>query len=122
MSIKLKYFRLAHRKHSDLGMATGKKLTQPLRRLTGTRKHLTLVSFSDNRSLNSNSGKMVLWDTSPLPSQSAGFLNKVAIFAPTPCLSIYWPMVQLSSTSLDSVTTQPDRKRPEELLHKRKFS
>ena len=41
------------------------------------------LPFECKRSLNSNSGKVVLWEMSPPSSQSAGFPNKVAI----PCLS-----------------------------------
>ena len=37
--------------------------------------------FEHKRSLNSNSGKMVLWDRNPSSSQSASFLNN----ATTPC-------------------------------------
>ena len=40
------------------------------------------------RSLNSKSGKLVLWGTSPSSSWSAGFLNKVVIPAPTTPLPI----------------------------------
>ena len=48
---------------------------------------------------------MVLWDSSPASSQSAGFLNKVAI----PCLnslslSMYLVCHEASSMSLNSVT------------------
>ena len=67
----------------------------------------TVSPFSVKRTLNSNSGKMVLWDTSPPSSWSTGFLNKVTI----PCLNT--PSLDLlaccavSSTSLDSVTFWP---------------
>ena len=44
-------------------------------------------------SLNSNSGKTVLWNTGP-SSQSAGFLNKVAIPCPKPHFLTYWLAVQ----------------------------
>ena len=45
--------------------------------------------FSCKRNLNSNSGKIVLWDTSSPPSQFAGFPNKVLIPGKTTQLSVY---------------------------------
>ena len=45
-----------------------------------------------NKKLNSNLDKMVIWDTSPPSSWSAGFANKVTISCPT-CLSIYWSVM-----------------------------
>ena len=60
-----------------------KKLTQPLWRLTRTRNvSLSAFPFQFQRILNSNSGKIVLWDFSPSPSWSAGFPNKVTIPCP----------------------------------------
>ena len=38
--------------------------------------------FENKRSLNSNLDKMILWDTSPSSSWSAGFPNKVTIYCP----------------------------------------
>ena len=64
----------------------------------------TPLPFQHKRSLNSNSGKVVLWDTSPSSSQSAGFPNKVTI----PCLNNssldLLVFCVASSPSLDSVT------------------
>ena len=60
--------------------------------------------YSKKRSRNSNSGKMVLWDTSPPSSLSASFLNKVTIPCPSN-LSLDLLAYRVgSSMSLDLVT------------------
>ena len=41
------------------------------------------LPFQYKRSLNSNSGTIVLWDTGPSPSQAAGFPNKVTVPCPS---------------------------------------
>ena len=60
--------------------------------------------FSKKRSLNSTPGKMVLWDTSPSSSRSAGFLNKVAIPCPKNSFLDLLACCAASSMSLDLVT------------------
>lgn len=56
---------------------------------------LPLLPFSHKRSLNSNLGKVVLWDMSPPPPQSPGFPDKVAV----PC-SIISRFIGLSYAEL----------------------
>ena len=47
------------------------------------------IKRTKTKNLISNLDKMVIWDTSPSSSWSAGFANKVAISCPI-CLSVYW--------------------------------
>ena len=61
------------------------------------------VTFEYKRNLNSNLGKMVLWDTSLPSSQSAGFPNKVAILHPNDSNCSSLACSSLSSMNLDSV-------------------
>ena len=61
--------------------------------------------FYHKRSLNSNLGKMALWDTNPPSSQSAGFLNKGSISCPNNLSLDLLACHVTSSGSLDSVTT-----------------
>ena len=84
MSIKLKYFCLTHRKQPEqahLWMTVGGRNSYIPSRGWPKPENVWLPPLlnSYKRSLGSNSDKMVLWDTSPPSSQSAGFLNKVAI-------------------------------------------
>ena len=85
MKVKLKYLCLTHRKRSDqahLWMAAGRKTwTHTLRSPAGTRK-LPPPPFSI-KSLHPNSETMVLWDSGPPFSWSAGFPNKVTIPCPS---------------------------------------
>ena len=60
--------------------------------------------FSYKRSLNSDLGKMILWDTSLPSSWSAGFLNKVAISCLNTLFLDLLACHALISMSLDSVT------------------
>ena len=53
--------------------------------------------------MNSNSGKLVLWDTSPPSSWSAGFPNKVTILCPNSSSLDLLACHVASSMSLDSV-------------------
>ena len=62
------------------------------------------LSFQSERSLNSNSGKMVLWDMSPPPSQALDFLNKVAIPCPNTLSLDLLAYHAVRSMSLDSGT------------------
>ena len=63
------------------------------------------LPFQYKRSLNSNSGKMVLWDMSPPSSWFAGFPNKVAIPCPNNSPLDLLACRAVSSTNLDLVTT-----------------
>ena len=51
------------------------------------------LPFKCKRSLNSNSGRMILQDTGSASSWSAGFLNKVTIPCPNSLFLVYWPVV-----------------------------
>ena len=64
--------------------------------------YLHTLSFQSERSLNSNSGKMVLWDMSPPPSQALDSLNKVAIPCPDTLSLDLLAYHAVSSVSLDS--------------------
>ena len=103
--MKLKYLCSGPGKHlvqSHLWMAARrKKLTYPLWSLAGT--WLYPFPFSCKRSQNSNSGTLVLWDTSPSSSQSAGFLNKVTIPRPNNSSVDLLVCRVVSSTSLNLV-------------------
>ena len=75
-------------------------ITHPLGSLASTEKFAptsyTLTPSSIQRSLNYNSPKIILWDTS-LPSfQSAGFPSKVLVLAPVTHLSVFWPIMWLA--------------------------
>ena len=61
------------------------------------------LAFWYKRSLNPNTGKMVLWDTGPLSSRSAGFPNRVTIPCPNTSLDVL-ACHSASSVSLDLVT------------------
>ena len=65
-----------------------------------TNHHLSLLS---QKSRNSNSGKVVLWETSPPSSRSAGFLNKVTIPCPNTSSLDVLACHAVNSISLDSV-------------------
>ena len=79
-----------------------RSLQQPAPPNTHTDTH---THFYYKRSLNANSSKMVLWDTSPPSSRSAGFLNKVTIPCPNISSLNLWACCAVSSMSLELVTT-----------------
>ena len=60
--------------------------------------------FQYKRSLNSNTGKMALWENSPPSPLSADFPNKVAISCPNNSLLNLLACCMMSSMSLGSVT------------------
>ena len=55
---------------------------QRIRHLEVCNKQPYFISFWYKRNLNSNSGRMVLWESSPTSSQSADLSNKVSIPCP----------------------------------------
>ena len=59
-----------------------------------TNVHLSSLPFPYKRSLNSTSGKMVLWDMSPPSSWFAGSRIKLLFLVPTTHLLIYGPAMQ----------------------------
>ena len=64
----------------------------------------TASPFEYKRCLNSNSGKMVLWDSSPASSWSASFLNKISIPpGPNSSFLVLLACHVASRRSLDSV-------------------
>ena len=64
----------------------------------------TRHTFSYKRNLNANLGNMVLWDASPLSSQSTDFQDKVSIPCPKSSSLGLLACCAVSSTNLDSVT------------------
>ena len=115
MSIKLKYFCLAHRKHPDqdqLWMTAGRIPPEANRNqeiiwfTTPTPTSLYTHTFSIKETwilIQARWFKMVLWGMS-LSSQFSSFLNKVAV--PCPSDSFLDPLAchEVSSMSLNSVT------------------
>ena len=75
---------------------------QDLLELTPKKKKKCPFSYKIN--LNSDLGKMILWDTSLPSSRSAGFLNKVAISCLNTLRLDLLACHALISMSLDSVT------------------
>ena len=84
-----------HRQLQEQRIPTPRSLQQPA----------TPLPFWYKRSLNSSSEKMVLWDTSPPSSQSAGFLNKVIIQCPNSLSLDVSACCVVSRTRLDSVAS-----------------
>ena len=74
---------------------------------------LTSSPFLYKRNQHSNPGKMILWNTSPSSSPSAGFLNKVTICCPNHSSLDLLPCRVMSSMSLDSVTITVERLQEE---------
>lgn len=119
--LKLKYFCSAHRKHptQDCSGNSGRKeLTHPLCRPDKTRKYLQqLIPFFTlpphpfslfyKRNWHPNPGKMVLWDTSPSSSGSAGFLNKVNIPYPNNFSLNLLACSVVSSMTIDLIIVLP---------------
>ena len=75
-----------HHDQTYMNSCKNKELLHLLQQLAGNKKSATTSHtpshFSIKQHLNSNSVKMVLWDTSLPSSPSAGFLNKVTILCP----------------------------------------
>ena len=74
-----------------LDTCKNKELSHFFQGLSGTKRSATTsytLPFYYKRSLNSNSGEMVLWDTNDAFFSSTDFLNKVTIACPN-TLSLY---------------------------------